>query len=185
MTFSASKSASIFDAIFHQTWLQKGGQKSLCAQGADRRTPGRKPANQYWWVGIWETAETANQHKSNPKWVPKVPKINENGVQNRCKIDEKSRLRRRCDFGAFRAPKNKKGVTFGDPFLEPFSAKNPQKREKKSIRSSGTVPERSKNAKKTIFERLGKRLVFWMVFSLKLAYFWRPFSMKKPSKNPC
>ena len=26
---------------------------------------------------------------------------------------------------------------------------------------------------------------FWMVFSLKMAYFWRPFSMKKPYKNPC
>ena len=59
--------------------MQKGSNKSLCAQGADRRTPGGKPANQYQWVGIWETAKTANQHKSTPKWYPKARKINENG----------------------------------------------------------------------------------------------------------
>ena len=63
MTFSALNSALIFAWIFLGKWPQHGGQKSLCAQGADRRTPGGKPANQYQWVGIWETAKTANQQR--------------------------------------------------------------------------------------------------------------------------
>ena len=85
----------------------------------------------------------------------------------------------------FRWPNNEKPDFCGTPFSNHFRLKNSKNGKQKSIRSSGIVPERSKNVKKTIFERLGKRLVFWMVFSLKMAYFWRPFSMKKPLKNPC
>ena len=121
----------------------------MCAQGADRRTPGGKPASQYWWVGIWETAETANQPKNNPKWHPKAFKINENGVQHRWEIDEKSRLRRRCDFGAFREPQRPKGGNFlGALFGTIFGQKS--KKTKKKMNTAighcpGALQERQKN----------------------------------------
>ena len=38
---------------------------------------------------FWETAKTAIQLKNSPKWHPKTSKINENGVQNRLKINPK------------------------------------------------------------------------------------------------
>ena len=107
------------------------------------------------------------------------------GNRNRWKIEVASQMRFGIVFGAFWVVRRLFPYSpWGHPLATIFVQKE-KNTKKKSIRSSGTVPERSKNAKKTIFERLGKRLVFWMVFSLKMAYFWRPFSMKKPSKNPC
>ena len=113
------------------------------------------------------------------------PKIIELGT----KIDPKSMKKRACDADTFlerfwMALGCQTSYEKGSPFRAVFGQKS-KKTKKKWIRPSGTVPERSRIAKKTIFERLGQRLVFWMVFSLKMAYLWSPFSMKKPSKNPC
>ena len=99
---------------------------------------------------------------------------------NRWKVEVASQMRFWCVPGAQTHKTRHSNCTPLDDHFRPKMQKNG----KKWIRSSGTVPERSRNAKKTIFERLGKRLVFGMVFSLKMAYFLRPFSMKKPSKNP-
>ena len=118
-----------------------------------------------------------------------VPKRPWKSMKMGSKIDRKSMKSRGCVADAILMRSGghnaQKSNFFGIPFWNHFRPKIPKNVKKKWIRSSGTVPERPKTAKKTIFERLGKRLVFWMVSSLKKAYFWRPFSMKKPSKNPC
>ena len=103
-----------------------------CERGAQTAAPlGGNRRISMGWVGIWETAKTANQHKSNPKWVPKAPKINENGVQNRWEIDEKSRLRRRCDFGAFRVPERPKPLNLLGPLFGTIFGQKSKKTKKK------------------------------------------------------
>ena len=109
--------------------------------------------------------------KNQWKWGPK-------SMQNLWKVEVASQMRFWSVSGCLR---RKRTGSFWTPLATIFGQKS-KKREKKWIRSSGTVPERSRNAKKTIFERLGKRLVFGMVFSVKMAYFLRPFSMKNHSK---
>ena len=157
----------------------------LCAQGADRRTPGRKPAKQYWWLGIWETAKTANQHKSNPKWYPKVPKINENGVQNRWEIDEKSRLRRRCDFGAFREPQRTTCLTFLGPLFATIFGQESQKTWKKINTVIGHCPGALQERKKNDFWEARKTSCFLDGFFIENGLLFETIFNEKPFKNPC
>ena len=90
-------------------------------------------------VGIWESAETANQQKLYRKRCPKRSRCDQKGYLNRYKIDEKSRSGARCVRGASWEASGgqnaRKPSSIWDHFWAPFWCKNQKIASKKASKN--------------------------------------------------
>ena len=89
-----------------------------------------------------EILERTSDASTEKAWknMSKTWKYHQNGSQNRSKIDEKSRLRRGCVFGAFwgglGAPRGGRALNMSRSLWRPFSTKNRKKCIQKGIPKS-------------------------------------------------
>ena len=107
--------------------MQKGTSKVIADAERHRRTP--------WTLAVESKAIESKKSadiggpgaEKGENNIAKPSKYHQNGSQNRSKINDKSRLRRGCVFGAFLgglgAPKAHRNHIFPDPFGSHFSSK--------------------------------------------------------------
>ena len=110
--------------------------KSHCERRALTAAPlGETGESRFDGLTVLETAKTAKEPKSWAIWAQKASKIHQNGPPDRCKIDGKSRLRRRFVFEALWVAlwcqNDAKGCAILDPFGDHFRPKIEKRRPKR------------------------------------------------------
>ena len=118
--------------------------------------------------------------------MPKPSKYHQNGAQNQSRINEKSRLRRGCVFGAFWGAKKPYHLQLLGPFWRPKGAK----KQPKGVKREPKVSQRATKMHQKINLRKRSRKGCQKVE--RVGCFWKPFGdhfrlkiEKMTSKNAC